>query len=151
MTKIIKLDYDRKYILSKHLENFIKLFVNLKDHKGGIEIKKIGIKESHKGIHITIRLNKDITEVESLFYATMLGSDEVRECFNYCRLLAGKKKTYNFFSKKKSIYSMETGKRIYRSVEKDNTKRIRKIKRKLWKMVLRINKGLYQSRNGKYF
>jgi hypothetical protein len=150
MESRIKLDYDKKYILSRDMENFIKLFVNLREYKG-LEIKKIDIKESKKGLHITIKLNKEITETESLFYATLLGSDSVRECFNYCRLLAGKKRTYNFFSRKKSIYDLETGKRKYRSLERDNTKRIRKIKRKLLYVIYRINKGLYQSRNGKFF
>lgn len=149
MESRIKLDYDKKYILSRDMENFIKLFVNLREYKG-LEIQKIDIKESKKGLHITLRLNKEITETESLLYATLLGSDSVRECFNYCRLLAGKKRTYNFFSRKKSIYDIKTGKRIYRSVEKD-TKRVRKIKRKLLRITYRINKGLYQSRNGKYF
>lgn len=149
-SRLIKIDYDRKHISCRDMENFIKLFVNLKAYKG-IQIQKIHIKESRKGLHITIKLNKEITEIECLFYATLLGSDSVRECFNYCRLLGGKKRTYNFFSRKKSIYDLKTGKRIYRSVEKDNSKRIRKIKRKLIYITYRINKGLYQSRNGKYF
>lgn len=150
VSRLIKLDYDRKYILSRHVENFIKLFVNLRAYKG-LQIKKIDVKESRKGLHITLYLNKEITGTESLFYATLLGSDSVRECFNYCRLLSGKKRTYNFFSRKKTIYDLKTGKRKYRSIEKDNTKRVRKIKRKLLRITFKINQGLYQSRNGKYF
>ena len=150
VSRLIKLDYDWKHILSKDMEKFKKLFVNLRAYKG-IEIKKIDVKESRKGLHITLKLNKEITQMESLFYATLLGSDSVRECFNYCRLLSGKRRTFNFFSRKKSIYDLKTGKRKYRSIEKDNTKRVRKLKRKLLKIIFRINKGLYQSRNAKYF
>ena len=149
VSRLIKLDYDRKYILSRHVENFIKLFVNLRAHRA-IQIKKIDVKESRKGLHITLYLNKEITEMESLFFGTLMGSDSVRETYNYCRLLAGKRRTFNFFSKKKSIYDFKTGKRKYRSVERDS-KRARKIKRKLLRITFRINKGLYQSRNGKYF
>jgi len=146
MLEYIKIDYDRKRVSSLFYKQFIKLFVNLL-HAKNIKIDKIDIKESRKGFHILIKLNKKITVEESLLFSLILYSDRTRELYNYCRHLYGKSKTFNFFSKRKVLDC--NGVKIV-SVERD-TRRSRKIKRKLIKLNLRIMEGDYSITLGKYF
>jgi len=145
-TNLIKVDYDYKKLSYKFYNNFIKLFVNL-FHTKNIKIDKVNIKESRKGFHILIKLNKDISIEESLLYGMILYSDPLRECFNYCRYLWGKYRTFNFFAKRKVVIcnSMRV---ISRERE---SKRARKLKRKLIMIILRIKDGEYTNYLGKYF
>jgi len=145
-TNLIKVDYDYKKLSYKFYNNFIKLFVNLL-HTKNIFIKRVDIKESRKGFHITIFLNKDISTEESLLYALILYSDPLRECFNYSRHLWGKYRTFNFFAKRKIVIH-NNRKVISRERE---SKRARKLKRKLIKLNLRIKDGGYTNYLGKYF
>ena len=147
ITREVKVDYDSKRISRKFYINFTKLFTNLKDRRG-IIIERIEVKESRKGYHIKLILNKDITTEESLLFALMLYSDPLREVYNYCRYLWDKDKTFNFFAKRKKVFLGDG--RVLVSKER-TTKRARKLKRKLIRIVEDIKSGRYNFYLGKYF
>jgi len=147
VTNLIKIDYDSKRISRNFYINFTKLFTNLRVKKN-ICIEKIDVRESRKGYHIKLILNKDITTEESLLFALMLYSDPLREVYNYCRYLWNKDKTFNFFARRKKVFLRD--KRVLTSKER-TTKRARKLKRKLIRIVENIESGQYNFYLGKYF
>ncbi|HIP90237.1 MAG TPA: hypothetical protein EYH22_01655 [Candidatus Nanopusillus sp.] len=146
-TRVVKVDYDSKKLSNYFYINFTKLFANLWEKKG-VAIKKIEVLESRKGFHIRLTLNKDITVEESLLFALMLYSDPIREVYNYCRYLWDKDITFNFFAKRKMVFFGDG--RVVLSRERV-TKRSRKLKRKLIRIVMEIEQGKCSKYLGKYF
>ena len=145
-TNLIKIDYDYKK-RSSFMKSFIKLFVNLYETKN-IIIDDIKIRETNKGFHITIKINKSIENEISLLYALLLRSDINREIYNICRLMHKKIHTYNFFAIRKEVRKNDGT--IYISNEKI-TKRSRKFKLAIIKKMIKIENGCYKYKSGKYF
>jgi hypothetical protein len=86
-TDRILLDYDIPYETFK--ERYLPIIINRARELLGDLFLDYGISKSASGnTHMVIRLRREVTQLEAVIIATLLGSDFKRECYNWFRLFA---------------------------------------------------------------
>ena len=83
MQKILKIDYDRKGYAA--LQAFMFRYEMFKRNIPKL-VETADLTETHKGYHIRIYLRRPVSDMECLFFQSILKSDWLRELRNYKRL-----------------------------------------------------------------
>ena len=85
VTDRVLLDYDIPYELFR--EKYLPIILKRANEILGGLLLDYGVTRSASGnTHVVIRLRKEVTQMEAIIIAVLLGSDFKRECFNWFRL-----------------------------------------------------------------
>jgi len=84
-TDRVLIDYDIPYELFK--EKYLPIILKRASEILGDLLLDYGVVRSASGnTHMVIRLRREVTQLEAIIIAVLLGSDFKRECFNWFRL-----------------------------------------------------------------
>lgn len=119
--KCLKLDIDEKKNLDRKLDRIAEIALHL-----GLDVQSVEVAETRKGFHVKIIIRNDIKEYNIVTIQSLMGSDWLRETYNFIRVAKREKKWNVLFSQK---YELACGRIRHIHTEKPRPDLSKKLKR----------------------